>query len=273
MKNLLFALIFSTFAMEEIENLVPGFLNERDDVKFIMIQNKKCEEKITKQSVVKYLNKIKNEQHEVKECPICFDLIADDKEKLRSDCNHYYHFGCLKRWLQNQNSCPKCRNKIQDVRAWISLADLRNVKNRPPPHHLQNPENQNQPQNYFRQIQHVVTIYFDWIFKKSPAYIVGWLMWMSWGPRAYGHRWQGDDFHELLLNASTATNLTVPLIHNRLLKALVDVASLLMYLGSIIWLLMYFDDRQSFIVIIFLLLIATCIDVCFFDRTPLPNQN
>mmetsp|Transcript_18272 Transcript_18272/g.57094 ORF Transcript_18272/g.57094 Transcript_18272/m.57094 type:complete len:445 (+) Transcript_18272:2620-3954(+) len=42
-------------------------------------------------------------------CIICRDTM-DEGKKL--PCGHVFHFGCLRLWLQQQQSCPTCRSEI-----------------------------------------------------------------------------------------------------------------------------------------------------------------
>lgn len=43
-------------------------------------------------------------------CPICIELVL--LRRWKTDCNHTYHRDCLYQWLQNQNTCPKCRRNV-----------------------------------------------------------------------------------------------------------------------------------------------------------------
>lgn len=47
-------------------------------------------------------------------CPICFELI-DDNVNLRVrtlSCGHIFHNQCLEEWLNNNNTCPSCRQEL-----------------------------------------------------------------------------------------------------------------------------------------------------------------
>ena len=46
------------------------------------------------------------------ECSICLDNFNGDQQIIKLDCNHMFHFECLKN-IKN-NSCPNCRKKIID---------------------------------------------------------------------------------------------------------------------------------------------------------------
>jgi hypothetical protein len=50
-----------------------------------------------------------------RECAICFSSqysdIPDSPQRFYSTpCNHHFHFECLERWCQTNNSCPTCRH-------------------------------------------------------------------------------------------------------------------------------------------------------------------
>lgn len=49
------------------------------------------------------------------DCAICFSSqysdIPDSPQRFYSTpCNHHFHFECLERWCQTNNSCPTCRH-------------------------------------------------------------------------------------------------------------------------------------------------------------------
>jgi hypothetical protein len=45
------------------------------------------------------------------QCPICWETITDHKT---TECNHTMCTKCLDKWLEETNSCPICRKKIQN---------------------------------------------------------------------------------------------------------------------------------------------------------------
>lgn len=46
------------------------------------------------------------------ECPICLAKFSWKEEAMRLLCNHYYHERCIKKWFQEQNFCPVCRQEV-----------------------------------------------------------------------------------------------------------------------------------------------------------------
>lgn len=45
-----------------------------------------------------------------KVCIICRDELTQNVKKL--PCGHFFHFNCLKTWIERQQSCPTCRRQI-----------------------------------------------------------------------------------------------------------------------------------------------------------------
>lgn len=45
------------------------------------------------------------------ECPICRELLPQNL-KYTTKCKHSFHKSCLNTWLNNNNNCPLCRQKI-----------------------------------------------------------------------------------------------------------------------------------------------------------------
>jgi hypothetical protein len=47
-------------------------------------------------------------------CSICIDKLVKLVDDIKTtDCNHKFHKVCLDTWLNYNNSCPYCRNKIE----------------------------------------------------------------------------------------------------------------------------------------------------------------
>lgn len=57
----------------------------------------------------KNLKKVKDK----KVCCICLDTI--DKEARITSCRHRYHYKCIKKWSNKENSCPQCKRRFN----WI----------------------------------------------------------------------------------------------------------------------------------------------------------
>jgi hypothetical protein len=48
----------------------------------------------------------------MKNCPICFED-KNDKEFLKTKCDHEYCIDCIKTWIDIHNTCPTCRRIIK----------------------------------------------------------------------------------------------------------------------------------------------------------------
>jgi len=62
--------------------------------------------------IMPYKNMVNKKEHT--SCPICFDEYEDNSMILSTECLHFFHEDCLKKWVQtDQNhSCPICRTKL-----------------------------------------------------------------------------------------------------------------------------------------------------------------
>jgi hypothetical protein len=59
------------------------------------------------------------------ECSICFAKIRA-KMLYRLPCEHIFHEDCIKKWINEQNSCPLCR-KVVDENKTTSLPENRRI--------------------------------------------------------------------------------------------------------------------------------------------------
>ncbi|XP_026410204.1 E3 ubiquitin-protein ligase RNF181-like [Papaver somniferum] len=46
-------------------------------------------------------------------CAICLELSRVKEEISRMPCGHIFHADCLISWLEQSNSCPMCRFKVE----------------------------------------------------------------------------------------------------------------------------------------------------------------
>lgn len=52
-------------------------------------------------------------QLEDSECCICLTQYVEGAELCSLPCNHYFHFGCISRWLRINATCPLCKFNIK----------------------------------------------------------------------------------------------------------------------------------------------------------------
>lgn len=45
-------------------------------------------------------------------CPICLEEFNEDESVIELPCKHVFHKECIKKWFENNHSCPTCRKKI-----------------------------------------------------------------------------------------------------------------------------------------------------------------
>ena len=48
------------------------------------------------------------------QCPICLEKFNISEETLQMPCKHCFHEECLKKWLSTDNTCPVCRQVLED---------------------------------------------------------------------------------------------------------------------------------------------------------------
>lgn len=46
------------------------------------------------------------------DCVICLENLGMERELLCTPCSHMFHGDCIKKWLENGNSCPICRYNL-----------------------------------------------------------------------------------------------------------------------------------------------------------------
>jgi len=45
-------------------------------------------------------------------CPICLEEFNENETVIELSCKHIFHKDCIKKWFENNHSCPTCRKKI-----------------------------------------------------------------------------------------------------------------------------------------------------------------
>lgn len=50
------------------------------------------------------------------ECVMCFNRIKID-EVCATNCGHFFHYDCMRTWMQRSTTCPICKRATQQLRA------------------------------------------------------------------------------------------------------------------------------------------------------------
>ena len=75
-------------------------------------------------------NKVESKKillEESNECSICLENININisinlEEIIKTDCSHYFHKECLKKWfLSKSSSCPLCRTDLSNIKITIKI--------------------------------------------------------------------------------------------------------------------------------------------------------
>ncbi|MED6109907.1 hypothetical protein PIB30_037903 [Stylosanthes scabra] len=62
---------------------------------------------------IKHVISNNNSKHQTdKKCSICQEEYEADDEIGRLNCEHKYHFQCIKQWLVHKNFCPVCKQEV-----------------------------------------------------------------------------------------------------------------------------------------------------------------
>lgn len=60
----------------------------------------------------KYEN-LKNEEKNDLKCIICLEDFEANSDVSLTECNHIFHYECLKEWIRYKKECAVCRNEIK----------------------------------------------------------------------------------------------------------------------------------------------------------------
>jgi len=50
-------------------------------------------------------------------CPICLEDYFDNEELVELPCKHIFHIDCAEEWLSKEDSCPMCKQSVQELLA------------------------------------------------------------------------------------------------------------------------------------------------------------
>lgn len=65
-----------------------------------------------------------SEQEEVCDCAVCLETFSPGDEAKRLPCLHCFHLPCLLPWLVQKNTCPVCRQSVEDTSSANNLSLL-----------------------------------------------------------------------------------------------------------------------------------------------------
>jgi hypothetical protein len=94
-----------------IETLIQNALNET----LQETENHGISEQML-QSIRSNATNIENEEN-VTQCSVCLENINVGDSCVTLRCNHKFHLHCIERWCQTHNTCPMCRNEIEQQEA------------------------------------------------------------------------------------------------------------------------------------------------------------
>jgi len=57
----------------------------------------------------------KGKESEAMMCSICLAELLVGTQATRLPCSHFYHEGCIMKWLGRSNTCPLCRQIVSDM--------------------------------------------------------------------------------------------------------------------------------------------------------------
>ena len=47
-------------------------------------------------------------------CAICIDGVEINKMMIKLDCSHFYCGECIRKWLENNRTCPLCKREFEN---------------------------------------------------------------------------------------------------------------------------------------------------------------
>lgn len=99
----------SSFILDFDENLerIVIYNNQNKEVKYKLDDYVKLLEEINREKPYKIID-----NNYSKDCSICLEKIEGKICIL--NCEHSFHFNCIKKWVYEDNSCPECRKIVCD---------------------------------------------------------------------------------------------------------------------------------------------------------------
>lgn len=100
-------MIYPNLLFSTLMNIIENTNNEEDETETEVL----TEEEFNTLEVIK-VDKT-NAPDVDSECSICIDNFSEGQEIVKLQCNHIFHFNCIKSHLMNYNNkCPLCRGNV-----------------------------------------------------------------------------------------------------------------------------------------------------------------
>ena len=71
---------------------------------------------LSRLAVQKFGGLVNRNEDDTKSCVICYDDFTEQDDVTTLPCNakHIFHKDCIKKWLENKNTCPLCNVEISE---------------------------------------------------------------------------------------------------------------------------------------------------------------
>lgn len=60
------------------------------------------------------------------ECPVCYEELTSGVYK--TECGHAFHWKCMNRWMEKNNTCPICRDPVLAFRQRCTAMTLKGTQ-------------------------------------------------------------------------------------------------------------------------------------------------
>jgi len=100
--------LFSRFILQAISDTIRQSLHDlSDQIEDYVMREPEYQPQYV---IIRYKNMPNKKEHT--SCPICFDEYEDNSMVLSTQCLHFFHEHCLKKWSDKNTTCPICRSKL-----------------------------------------------------------------------------------------------------------------------------------------------------------------
>ena len=103
--------LFAQYILQAVSDTVRSALhNLSDQIEDQLMGNAGVIDNEPHYVVIRYKNMPNKKEHT--SCPICFDDYEESSMVLSTECLHFFHEECLKKWADLNKTCPICRTDI-----------------------------------------------------------------------------------------------------------------------------------------------------------------